>query len=96
MRARPPHSIHAQRRSGSDDLAGARCGWQQWEVDVESDLQGVGDGCELADGRVAAAALKRGDHGLRDLHAIGELQLRDPYLLAGGAKALSDELSVYD
>ena len=83
------------KRSGSNDHADPRRGRQQWEVDVESDLQGFGNGRELADGGVAPAALERGDHRLGDLHAIGELQLREPHLLAGSTYALSDELRVY-
>jgi hypothetical protein len=82
-------------RSRRDDLARARRSRQQRKVDVESDLQSVRYGSELPNRRVSAAALERSYHWLRDLHAIGELQLRDPDLLAGGADALSHQLRVY-
>ncbi len=81
--------------SGSDDLPGAWRGRQQREVDVESDLEGVGDGCELTDGGVSATGLQRRDYRLGDLHALGELQLCEPDLLAGGADAPSHNLGVY-
>jgi hypothetical protein len=52
-----PGSFQPWRRSRSDDLADPRRGRQQWEVDVEADPQGFGDGRELADGGVAPATL---------------------------------------
>ena len=82
------------RRSRSHDLTRTGRRRQQREVDVESNPQRVGDGCQLAECGVSSSALKRGDHRLRDLHTIGELQLREPYLLPCSADALSHELRV--
>jgi hypothetical protein len=58
--------------SGSDDLTDTRCGWEQRKLDIEADLQSLGDGCELAHGGVAAAGLERGDDGLGDFHAVSQ------------------------
>jgi hypothetical protein len=54
-------------------LADTRCGWEQRKLDIEADLQSLGDGCELAHRGVVAAGLERGDDGLGDFHAVSQL-----------------------
>jgi len=80
--------------SASNELAWMRRGRQQWEVDVEADLQSLGDGRKLADCGVAAAGLKRRYDRLGDLHALGQRQLCQPHGFASGADALTDDLGV--
>jgi hypothetical protein len=52
-----------------------RRGWQQWELDIEADLQSLGDGRKLADRGIPAAGLQRRYDRLGDLHALGQRQL---------------------
>jgi hypothetical protein len=75
-------------------LVDAWRGRQQREVDLQTDLQCLGDGCELTEGRVAAPGLQRGDHRLGDVHALGQLGLRETDGITSGADALSGELGV--
>jgi hypothetical protein len=72
-----------------------RRGRQQWEVDIEADLQSLGDGRKLADRGIAAAGLQRRYDRLGDLHALGQRQLCQSHGFASGADALADDLGVY-
>jgi hypothetical protein len=80
--------------SASNKLAWMRRGRQQWEVDIEADLQSLGDGRKLADRGIAAAGLQRRYDRLGDLHALGQRQLCQPHGFASGADALADDLGV--
>lgn len=61
--------------SASNEFTWMRRGWQQWEVDIEADLQSLSDGRKLADRGIAAAGLQRRYDRLGDLHALGQRQL---------------------